>query len=315
MPSKGADFKNINLLLDRPISISLILVFLILLSSYIEFSVGQDIDSYTNNIIDTHLERGGKTLFYNFFALPLYAYFGSVDFVLSIIKSTIITIFFIALTLNARNIKHVLVGSLVILLMPTFQEHFQEFLRQGLSLALLFCGLSLKKFLPKVFLVCLSIGMHYIVLIPLSFIFFYSAIIYLLGRSITFPLMISMVITSLILPLMFYTPYDIRGLLQDIPYVLSGQRANILGLTFIFFYMIIMAYQFSRIPTAYMFAAFATACMVLALYPIITDFSRFICIVSVCHFCALAFSVSTRPIAIRHFIFVAGILAIIPTAL
>ena len=85
MPSKGADFKNINLLLDRPISISLILVFLILLSSYIEFSVGQDIDSYTNNIIDTHLERGGKTLFYNFFALPLYAYFGSVDFVLSII--------------------------------------------------------------------------------------------------------------------------------------------------------------------------------------------------------------------------------------
>ena len=160
IPSKGTDFKNINLLLDRPISILLILAFLILLSSYFEFAVGQDIDSYTSNIMDTRLERGSKTVFYNFFALPLYAYFGSIDLVLSIIKSTIITVFFVALTLNSRNLKHVVVGSLVILLIPTFQEHFQEFLRQGLSLALLFWGLSLKKFLPKVFLVCLSIGMH-----------------------------------------------------------------------------------------------------------------------------------------------------------
>ena len=150
IPSKGTDFININLLLDRPISILLILAFLILLSSYFEFAVGQDIDSYTSNIMDTHLERGGKTVFYNFFALPLYAYFGSIDLVLSIIKSTIITVFFVALTLNSRNLKHVVVGSLVILLIPTFQEHFQEFLRQGLSLALLFWGLSLKKFLPKV---------------------------------------------------------------------------------------------------------------------------------------------------------------------
>jgi len=283
-------------LISEKKALFLIWVLLIFLTGSLEFSMLQDIRSYHDNILEFSSRSEGisntqsKGIFYILFAMPLYQLFGSVELVLLVVKFTIVTIFFFAFTLNSKNLKEVMLFSVLFLIMPTFQEHYQEFLRQGLAIAFLFLGFSLKNIIPKIVLVILSLALHEVVIMPLSAVLIYHLMYARLNNVSIFLIAIFMVICSVCIAFTFYLK---GGALNDSVsqiQFLSGNRYNLFGYLYIFSYMIVLGYFLIKSPQAYIFSAFSIACVFCALYPVIVDFGRYLSVISLVQFYAISSS-------------------------
>jgi hypothetical protein len=316
--NNSIQYDSTGLISKKRVHLFLIWVVLILLTGSFEFSIQEDIQRYQDNILDlsTRTEMisatQSKGIFYILFVMPLYQIFGSVDLALLLVKFLIVTIFFIAFTLKAKNIKEAILFSVLLIIIPTFQEHYQEYLRQGLSIAVLFWSFSLKNIIPKLVLVSLSLVLHQVAIIPLSGVLLYRLINGRLDQVSNLFVTIFMIICSVSIALIFYLKTgswhdSVSGIL-----FLTGDRSNLFGYLYIFLYMIVLAYLFTSSPQAYMFSAFCIVCMFCALYPVILDFGRYLSVISLTHFFAISASYK-KPIHLD--IILASVFAIAPNVI
>ena len=316
--NNSIQYDSTGLISVKRVHLFLIWVVLILLTGSLEFSMQEDIQRYQDNILDlsTRTEEMSATqskgIFYILFVMPLYQIFGSIELALLLVKFTIVTIFFIAFTLKAKNIKEATLFSVLLFIMPTFQEHYQEYLRQGLSTAVLFWSFSLKNIIPKLVLVSLSLVLHEVAIIPLSGVLLYRLIIGRLGQVSNVFVTIFMMICSVSIAFIFYlNTGSLRDAVSGILF-LTGDRYNLFGYLYIFLYMIVLAYLFIRSPQAYMFSAFCIACVFCALYPVILDFGRYLSVISLSQFFAISSSYK-KPIHLD--IILASLFAIGPSVI
>lgn len=279
----------------RRVYVALIWAALILVASSMDFSLDQDIVSYQDNILQMDGRENNlgisdvrsKLVFYSVIVMPLYKVFGSIDMALLMIKLAIVTIFFVIFYLKATDLRELMMFSALLLIVPTFVEHYQEYLRQGLAFAFLFWGMLLKRLAPKFFLIFFSLALHLSAILALLGFIVYRFVNGRLDQVSNAFVVIFMMVCSISLGLLIYINpwlgYDIAVI--DF---LSGQRSNIFGYIFVFLYMVVLAYQLLRSPQPQMFVAFFLACTFCSLYPNITDFGRYLSIISICHFIAIS---------------------------
>ena len=274
---------------------ALIWAALILVASSIDFSLQQDIPTYQDNILDMDSRANNlgisvdklKSVFYVVIVMPLYKVFGSVQTALLLVKLAIVTLFFVIFCLKARDLKELTMFSVVILLVPTFVENYQEYLRQGLALVFLFWGMLLKRVAPKFFLTFFSLSLHLSAILPLLGFLVYRLVNSRLDQvSNAFVVMFMMVCSVSLALTLYVNPY--LGDVIAVADFLSGHRSNMFGYMFVFLYMVVLAYQLLRSFQPQLFVTFFLACIFCALYPNILDFGRYLSIISVSHFIAIS---------------------------
>lgn len=271
---------------------------LFLVSYFYEFQSGQDISSVAETAeelsflgIESSEIFQGKKAFYYFFVLPPFRVTGSMDTALLLVKWLVISIFYFYAVRKLRSKKQLYWFSGLILLAPAFIESYQEYLRQSVSLGILYLGFNAKKRAIELGLWVFACFLH-----PISIIVCLIALVARLGHAKRWTLHSPGVIgialfTGIILAYSIYSGLiQLVGQsfgLQVFETVMEGRRENFLGFTVLLGYSCCLGYFFANAYKTKLAVAFYFSIISFTFYPMITDYGRALLTLSLLHLLSL----------------------------
>jgi len=216
---------------------------------------------------------------------------GSSELALLLVKLLIVAICFYVYQKKIKNKRGLFIILLFLIFVPAFTENYQEFLRQGTSIAILLFSFTTKNKYLRYLSLALSALFHFVAFVPIIF-FYFSRVFFGINKfnndlckrsSWTFPSLSIVLILSVFVSFYFLAIGN-QTLSENKISFFQGNRTSIFAIIYLFVYGSYLLIIINKSKIILHIVSFLIVSSILFVYTFLTDFGRMISLVIPIHF-------------------------------
>lgn len=261
-----------------------------------EIDPDQDWASYLMNLENKNfllsITKSFSIFFWYYFLLyPIQILLGSSELALLLVKLLIVAICFYVYQKKIKNKRGLFIILLFLIFVPAFTENYQEFLRQGTSIAILLFSFTTKNKYLRYLSLALSALFHFVAFVPIIF-FYFSRVFFGINKfnndlckrsSWTFPSLSIVLILSVFVSFYFLAIGN-QTLSENKISFFQGNRTSIFAIIYLFVYGSYLLIIINKSKIILHIVSFLIVSSILFVYTFLTDFGRMISLVIPIHF-------------------------------